>query len=94
MQQPGKGLLRMWGKRTAPSHPWWGPSGASEGGETDLLSREVLVLLCSWLCGMGEDEGKIFLAFTLLQKKNDKRKRYGRRFTGKECRCMFRSCTD
>lgn len=22
----------MWGKRTAPSHPWWGPSGASEGG--------------------------------------------------------------
>lgn len=33
---------------------------------TDLSSREALVLFCSWLCRMGQDEGRIFPAFTSL----------------------------
>lgn len=61
---------------------------------TDLSSREALVLLGSRLCGMGQGEGKIFLAFTSLQKENDKRKRYERRFPEEKFRFVFRSHRD
>lgn len=71
--------LRLWEKRAGNFDPSHSRPGLPQHGreKTDLSFREVLVLLGSRLCRMGQGEGKIFLAFTSLQGKMTKGKGLG-----------------